>query len=425
MAFSGMRIRWWWPLALFFLLLVFAFLVRLQKTESQKGRFGQNTIVYTSIKKEPELLNPIRSTDLYAWLLNSYVYDSLLRINLQTAELEPHLAKSWHVSADGLTFTFKLRENIKWHDGTPLTAKDVVFSFNAYKDPAFGGMSFLAYFDRFESFKAIDDTTVVVKAKKAYFKSLYILGVKGWILPEHIYKDKDNKKLSHTMMGSGPYILERYDKGKQILLKQNPSWWGRKVKSHYHRMKRLGFRFIVHPEDVFRRMRSGDIHYILPDVVEPDEYYTYDTESAPWGETIFRRKIINKEPNTYRYVGWNLKNPLFQDVRVRKALSHLMNRELINKKIMHDTKVLASAPIYPASPYSPGLVPIPFDPKLANQLLKEAGWEDTDRNGVLDKVIDGRLRELKFTIIFSQDIVSERIFTIYQQDLKKNGFRSI
>ena len=377
--------------------------------------------LYTSLKKEPEILHPIRSTDLYAFILQNYVYDSLLNIDLQTGQFEPHLAKSWKVSPDGLTFTFHLRPGVKWQDGRPLTAHDVVFSFKAYQDPTYGGIAFISYFDHFKSFEAVDDLTVVVKAKHSYFKSLFILGFKARVLPKHIYQDKDNKKLNNSMMGSGPYSLLRYDRGKQVVFEQNPNWWGREVKGHFHRIKKLGFRFVVNPEDMFKRMASGSLDYILPDIISPDEYFTFDTKTSPWGEGIFKEQVQNKEPLTYHYVGWNLRNPLFQDVKVRTALAHLMNRELINQKILYNTRDLASSAIYPASDYAPDIKPIAFDPAQASRLLKEVGWEDTDQNGVLDKMIDGAKREFRFTLIFSKDIKVERIFTIYQHALRKAG----
>ena len=397
--------------------IAFFFILKGRQLPGPKGP----PIFFTNLKVEPELLHPIKSTDLYASIIQGYTFDSLGRRNLVTSEFEPYLAESWEKGSDGLTFIFKLREGVKWHDGAPLTAKDVVFSFSAYRDPAYGGMNQIPYFEKFQSFEALDDKTVKVQAKEPYFKNFSVLAGSP-ILPEHIYKDKDNKNLNKTLLGSGPYMLEKYDQGKQIILKQNPVWWGRNIMKDQYRIKKIGFRFVGVSEDVLMRLATGSLDFISPYTMNAEEYFTNDTESPPWGETIFRKRKENKEPSGFRYIGWNLKNPLFQDVRVRKALALLMNREMINSKILHKTKVLASGPIYSWSDYAPeNYDPVPFDPKMAGQLLQEAGWRDTDRNGVLDKVMDGRKKEFRFSVLFKKDETMERMFTFYQQDLKKAG----
>ena len=378
------------------------------------GTDRQSTL-FRNFGSEPENLHPIRSTDYYSKKIQELVLDTLLVRNVDTYEWEPHLAEKWEVSKDHKVFTFTIRSNVKWHDGRPLTAKDVAFSFKAYKDPSFGGAHFLPYMENIESMEVLDENRVQFKASKKYFKNLEVLA-DSFIFPEHIYKDKE-KKLSRILPGSGPYIFKKYERGKKIVLEQNKNWWGRSVKSNTHRIKRIVFRFISDENDQLIRMAAGDFDFLE---LGP-EAYIKKTNKAPWGESIIKKEIRNKQPAGYGFVGWNLKNPLFQDKRTRKALNYLMNRTLMNKKFRYEKGKLATGPWYQWSDYADtSISPILFDPKKAGVLLSEMGWEDTDKNGILDKMIQGQKREFKFTILFPNKAV-EKYLTIYQQALKKSG----
>jgi len=214
-----------------------------------------------SMINEPETLHPIQYTDTYAKEILDHVFDTLLERDLNTYELKPHLAEKWHVNKDNTLFTFTLRKNLKWHDGRPLTIKDVMFSFKAFTDISYGGYRFLPYFENIESAEIIDTHRIQFKAGKKYAYNLSTLGTSLRILPEHIYKSKD-KKLSKTLIGSGPYILKQYKRGKHILLDQNEHWWGRSVQPKEHRIKKIVFRFIKDENSQLMRMAAGDLDFL-------------------------------------------------------------------------------------------------------------------------------------------------------------------
>ena len=387
----------------------------LDKKIADMGKMGKNATFFSNLRSEPETIHPISSTDVYASIVMNHVLDSMLIRNSDTYEWEPHLAESWEVSKDHKLFTFTIRSNVKWHDGHPLTVKDIAFSFNAYKDPSFGGVHFLPYLEGIESVKILDDKRVQFEANKKYFKNLDVLGGLN-IIPEHIYKDKE-KKLSRVLIGSGPYIFKKYEKGKKIVLEQNKDWWGRSVKSDTHRIKHIMFRFIKDENDQLIRMAAGGFDFLSLS----SEAYMKKTNKPPWGKTIVKKEVSNKQPAGYDYIGWNLKNPLFQSKNTRKALVYLINRELMNKKFRYGKDKLAAGPWYSWSEYADSSIkPIPFDPKKAGKLLSEDGWQDTDQNGILDKVIQNQKKEFSFTLIFSNKD-KEKYLTIYQQDLKKSG----
>ena len=386
------------------------------KTSLKKINSAQDVktrILFQNLSKEPENLHPIRSTDLYSSIVQSYIIESLLTRNLDTYAWEPHLAEKWAETPTHITFT--LRSPLYWQDGRPLTAKDVVFSFNAYKDPSFGGARYLAYYEDIESAEQVDEKTIRFKVKKQYFGNFNALAGLA-VLPEHVYKDK-SAKLSRKLMGSGPYTLTSYERGKKIKLTQNPNWWGRKIKPTTHRIPNIVFRFISAENDQLIRMSAGDLDYIT---LSP-EAFTKKTNKKPWGDTLIKKEFQNKAPTGYGFIAWNLKNPLFQSLKVRKALSYLMNRKLMNQKFQYGKAKLATGPWYSWSDYADPLVPpVPFEPQKAHALLKEEGWEDSDQNGILDKTLKGHKTELKFTLIFANKDF-EKYLTLYQEDLKKHG----
>ena len=269
-------------LALLFIFLTIACTKQNQAPSQNKGqqsskRIDKQHIFFRNLGAEPENLHPIRSTDAYASTIQSYVLDTLLVRHRDTYELEPHLAEKWEVDKDHKLFTFTIRPNIKWHDGRPLTVKDVAFSFKAYKDPTFGGAHFLPYLENIESVEILDERRVRFKANKKYFGNLSVLGTLS-IIPEHIYKDKE-KKLSRVLIGSGPYILTKYEKGKKIVLEKNKQWWGRSVKSNTHRIERIVFRFIRDENDQLIRIAAGDFDFIGLS----SEAYMKKTDKKPLG----------------------------------------------------------------------------------------------------------------------------------------------
>ena len=385
-----------------------------QVAQQGKKAMTSSQTFFMNLNKEPENLHPIRSVDGYSSVVQNYVMETLLVRNLDTYEWEAHLAERWEQSPTHITFT--LRSPLYWHDGKPVTAKDVVFSFNAYKDPSFGGIRYISYLENIQSAQALDERTVRFKIKKKYFGNLNALAGLIFVLPEHIYKDKQ-KKLSRTLTGSGPYILKSYERGKRIQLTQNKNWWGRKVKPNQHRIPRIVFRFLQDENDQLIRMGAGDLDFLT---LTP-EAFIKKTNKKPYGESILKKEVQNKSAKGYGFIAWNLKKPLFQSQKVRVALAHLMNRELMNQKFRYNKDQLATGPWYSWSDYAdPLLSPLVFDPQKAQALLKEDGWVDSDQNGVLEKSLNGQKTEFRFTLIFANPDL-EKYLTLYQEDLKKNG----
>lgn len=378
---------------------------------------------YYVLQSEPEKLNPLTSTDNYSSQVSQFVIDGLMATNLETNEMDPALAESYEEDPKGMWYVFHLRKNVKWHDGKPLTAKDVKFSFDAVadKDSKFDTAHIRPYFENIEKAEVIDEYTIKFSIKKKYFNNFKVLASGGFlgIVPEHIYGDASQKN-TKILIGSGPYQLERYDKGKGILLKRNPDWWGYKDSRYAGQFKwdKIQFRFIKEEMAQLARLEKGEID-LIPEITP--EAYVQKTNHQPWGTTAVKKKVDHQGPRPYGFVGWNFASPLFKERDVRIAMAHLMNRELMIEKFRFGLSLLATGPWYQQSPYAnPSVKPILYNSDKAMALLKKQGWDDLDKDGILEKKIDGKLVPFKFTLMMaSKD--AEKYMTIYKEDLKKSG----
>lgn len=374
---------------------------------------------YRNVGAEPENFSPLSSQEYASRQVYEYCMEGLLFLNPETFQWEPQLAESYDISKDFLTYTFKLNKNARFSDGKPVTSEDVKFSIEAVRDPQYQASHRIPYYEDVESVTTPDPQTVVVKLKKKYFKNLEVLATTP-IVPKHIYQDAKRKWDTAPIVGSGPYKVQAYNRGKNIILVRDENWWGKDLPN----MKSLGkfttvnFRFIKEENLEIEMVKKGDLDYMWPVRIE-----TYEKKATgePFGSKIKKVQAENKIPKSYGFVGWNQKNPIFQDRDTRLALSHLFNRKNLLDKFMFGKAVEGRAPVYYKSPLLPaGVKPIEFNPETAKALLKKSGWTDSDKNGVLEKTIDGQTKEFRFALLLPNRDV-EKYFTMYKEDLKKAG----
>ncbi|MBS1968742.1 MAG: peptide-binding protein [Bdellovibrionales bacterium] len=380
----------------------------------------QGGVFNLNLQGEPPTLHPIASTDTYAQGVQNYVLDTLLTRDLETYAWKPRVAEKWEISKDNKVFTFHLRKNAVFHDGKPVTAEDVKFSFDAIFEPAYQAAHLRPYYEGIAKVEVVDPLTVKVTAKDTYFKNFDVIAGGMAVIPKHIYGDVEkSKKMVRTLIGCGPYALDKFERGQIITLKRFDKWYGNEDKEWkgMYNFATINMRFYKEETVYLERAKKGDLDYID---LRP-EAYVKKTEGAPWGKTIIKHKVENSAPKSYGFVGWNLRRDLFQDKNVRVALAHLMNREEMNKKFRFGMADLATGPTYVKSDYAPKTVkPFLFDPKAATELLAKAGWTDTDKDGTLDKVVNGKKVSFKFTLIHPNKD-NEKYWTMYKEDLKKAG----
>ena len=394
---------------------------------------------YDRIGREPLSLHPVRGADgFHSYRIHDYILESPLSKNIDSNEWEPALAEKWKISPDGMTITFQLYGDLKWSDGEPLTAEDVKFSFDSYRNPEHGGMRFSLYFEHIESAEVLDRRRIRFKAKEPYMGNFPVLANMR-IFPKHIYRSGGGKKagtgrqrpgqkshksanpdLTKTVIGSGPYKIADYIKGKMIVLTQNPLWAGRKRPHNKGKwqFKNIAFRFVAENSDALLLLQKGKLDFAYMSAENFEK-----AGKPPWGTALKKVRMKNKQPSGHTYIGLNLKNPLFQNRRARLALALLVNRKLINEKIMGGNYLPAAGPWPSWSEYAdPDVKPIEFAPKQARALLRSAGWKDEDKDGLLEKIIEGKKTGFSFSVFFSPSGV-EKILSFYQEELKSAGIQ--
>jgi peptide/nickel transport system substrate-binding protein/microcin C transport system substrate-binding protein len=383
----------------------------------QQGTFSVN------LGNEPTTLNPITGTDAYNQEVQAYILDSLMDRNPDTYEWTPALAEKVEKSADGKSYTFTIRKNVKFHDGKPVTAEDIKFSFDVIFDPKYNAAHLRPYYENIEKAEILDPLTVRFTTKNKYFGNFDVVAGLS-VLPKHFYGDADaGKKKNKTILGSGPYKLEKYDQSQSILLVKNKDWWGASVpemKGRYN-FEHIRMRFDKDENIAIEKLKKGELDY---DGLTP-EAYMKKTDGPEWGpgKVVIKEKVENKQPKNYGYIGWNLRKDLFKDRDVRLALFHLLNRDEMNKKFRFGMSIPATGPWYQQSEYAnPNVKPIGYDPKKATDLLKKAGWTDSDKDGVLDKMVNGKKTNFQFTLIYGNPD-NEKYWVLYQNDLKKVGIK--
>ncbi len=341
---------------------------------------------------EPATLNPISSSkDIYTvWITVPYVFEPLLTFDYDTADLKPWLAKSYEVSEDGMEISFTLRDDIYFSDGEPITAEDVIFTFNTIKDPNIDAANVAQSFYDVDRAEKINEQTVIFYMKKPYFKNLVNLSF-TWdigVMPKHVYEYEEavefNNRVSNPV-GSGPFVFEKWDVGKQIVLKRNENYWGKKAN-----LEKIVYKFIPNTLAQIQALRTHEVDIVIP---EPEQFADLKDDEE------FREKFYCLSYWTpwtpFYYIGWNSDTPFFDDRRVRLAMTHMIDREKIVNSLLKGEAEVATGPFYIKSELNdPNVKPWPYDPEKSRQLLKEAGWVDTDGDGVRDK--NGRRFKFKF-----------------------------
>ncbi len=184
----------------------------------------------TQLGAEPSTLNPITATDAYAGAIDGYVYEALIRRDEKSMEEIPLLAEKWEISPNHLMYTFYLKKHIKWSDGHPFTAKDILFSFDRIRDPKVDAAHLRNYYQDIEKVEALNDHTVRFHYRIPYFKALEFCGGIP-IVPAHLFKegeDFNQHPIGRNPVGTGPYKLLHWETGKEIVLVRNEDYWGEK-----------------------------------------------------------------------------------------------------------------------------------------------------------------------------------------------------
>jgi len=414
------------------------------KEEAGKPVTGDWLVVHSL--SDPEQLNPLTSSDSASSEINGFMFETLITRDPRTLELKPFIAEARpEISRDKLIYTFKIRKDARFQDGRPLTGEDVLFSVKAIKCPFVNAPFLRVYFNSLIDAELIDPFTIRFVTKEPYFKNESVLGGIT-LLPRHHYDpenllqrvtvkalaqdpaklppevkrfgDQFNKNFNRNPLGSGPYKFNGWKTGSEIELIRDLYYWGNgKEGIDQPRVDRLKFRVVNNMDAALNRLKSGSLDYI--EALQPVQVVR-GTSSDRFNREF--KKIEYYAP-TYTYVGWNNAHPIFRDKRVRQAMTHLTDRKLIVKSVLFGLGEVVDSHIYLFRPeYDKSLVSYPFDRQKAVALLEEAGWKDTDGDGVLDKTIDGKKVPLRFEIkVNSGNALRKSVALVLLDELKKHG----
>jgi peptide/nickel transport system substrate-binding protein len=361
-------------------------------------------------------LTPHVSSDIYQSLLEQFVTQSLAARDPDTLEWKPLIAKSWEVSEDGLTLTFELRRDVWFSDGEPLTADDVVYTYNLIMNPKIAAPRSRAYYEKVAAVEKDGDYRVVFTMREPYFKSFEFCGGMA-ILSKRFYSrftPEQYNEMPGLLFGSGPYKLSvaprlwKPGSGK-IELVRNEQYWGEEPA-----IDRLVFQEITDDAARLTTFTNGELDRYG---ATPEQYLSLKNNR----DILARANLFEYETvNTgYRYIAWNQvasdgRPSRFADKRVRQAMTMLTNRPQMCERLMVGLGTPATGPFHRIGKQaSPDVKPWPYDPKRARALLEEAGFEDRDGDGVIEDA-DGE--PFSFRLIYPASSANYQEMVFYLRD---------
>ena len=356
-------------------------------------------------------------------LIQNLTYETLLSVHPTTLAYIPALATHWQVSQDRLTFRYRINPNARFSDGTPVTSEDIVASWSFVMDKGLQDPMNQLVYGKFDKPVAEGKYIVRVKSQALNWRNFLYFSASLPILPAHVLKTVDGprylKEYNFKLLpGSGPYVLNEADivKGRSITMRRRKDYWAEKHRRNIGTGNFDEIREIIVRDDnlAFEMFKKGDLDYFYVNI--PRQWvHELNFDRVERG-LIQKAKVYTNAPVGTRGLAFNTRKAPWDDVRVRRAFTHLLNRKLFIEKILFNEPV-------PLNSYYMGFYENPnnpvneYDPQLALKLLADAGWT---RNGQGQLVRNGQ--PLAAEVIYANR-ANEQWLTIYQEELRKAGIR--
>lgn len=402
-------------------------------------RTGNEIVV--RIDADPERIHPLIAFQSYSSLVNSQIFSFLLNIDDQSLQIIPELAKSRPEVAGitsgpysgGLAYSFEIRESAAWDDGSPVTAHDFIFTLKATLHPGVQAQRLRPYLAFIKDIEVDPDNPkkFTVLTDETYFLGEEAIGNVIPVMPAHIYDPQgtlkqypltdftDSDKIEALaksdaalqafaekfqspeyssdpalIQGSGPYALERWEKGQDLVLKKKDNWWGDNNFEAYP--ERIVFKPIPNAATVLSLIKSEEIDVVSG--LDPLDFL--DLQQSELAQE--RYNLIAPPSDVYTFIYLNTRSPKLEDKNVRRALAHAVNVDEIIKELYEGFGNRTTGPVYRQAPYyNQDLKLISYNPSMARKMLEEAGWTDSNNDGVVDKIINGEKVELVLNCNFS------------------------
>lgn len=454
-------------LAFFVLLLAFGCQTESNKEEEYKLNrpLGE---AHLQIDAEPDQLNPLLTLSNYSNTVIALTASYLQSLDPESMEMKPQLAQSRPEVklledgpyAGGVSYTFEIRPEAVWDNGSPVTASDFVFTLKAAFNPKVPAPVYRVYLsfikevvidpDNPKRFTVFSDRRYII-GEEAISAALPVMpayhydaeGLMAGIELSDLLDETKAKALAESderlgqfaeqftspafsrepegVTGCGPYRLVSWETGQRLVLERKTDWWGDQVTDGKEALAaypaRIVFRPIQDPNTAIAALKDGQIDVMAN--IPPAQFLELQ-------ETEF----VNKQYNfhaplslVHSFIYINTRNPKLEDARVRRAVAYATDVETMISTVFSGLATPSNGPVHPSfSYYNKSIKPIPYQPEEARRLLEEAGWTDTNGNGIADKVIDGTLTELtlEYKYTAGRDI-AQSVALLLQESAKKAG----
>ncbi len=358
----------------------------------------------------PATLDPITSNEMISMRISELLFNGLVGIN-ERQDVVPELAQSWSVSKDGREYTFNLRKDVTWHQRAgealvPFTANDVIFTYNIMMNPK-TITPLKVRFEFIEKVEKLDNNTVRFTLKRPVLNALAKFSFK--IIPKHgpknpLFLTRDDPFVQHPI-GTGPYMLRNITSDREIVMVANDKYFKGRPNIDQFVTKPFADQNIL-----TQALTFNAIDMIV--LVNPRSIAEIQ------GDKRFILQPYNAL--SYSFFGYNLRNPLLDDKRVRQAFGYAINRQEMLSSFFNNQGTIISGPFAPGSwAYNLDVQPLPFDPKKAIALLGEAGFKK-GADGVMQK--GGKKLELTLMVpIEKESEAIKRVVLAFQNYLKNIG----
>ncbi len=346
--------------------------------------------------------------------------------------------------------TLFLRDDVKWSDGAPFTSKDLEFAFAIINNMTVDGDSLRTYYSDVIECTGVTPHRVRMRYRQQYFKSFeFIAGLGLYTPPFHVFarlvQDKFGRELTLDRLtteqemaqnklsvhgaefgkffntdptynlaplGTGPYTLGKWEKGDRVELNRNPNYW---LPERAGYLDKIIVKFIPESVTAMQALKAGEIDFFYS--MTPEQYFEDLAGPPDW----FKDKYVKASWFTpmFYYFGWNMLKPEFQDRRVRIALGMLFDKEqFVKEKLFDEAAIVSGSQYYFGPGYDHSVEPLGYDPEAAHDLLAEAGWVDTDNDGLLDK--DGKPMKFILPVAQGNPVVFQAV-QLFQKSARSAG----